>query len=358
MVALHSSDPATVFLAVQARMSGFLPADLEHALYEDRSLVRILGMRRTMWVVPRNLASILDSSSTAALVAPQLRRTAWMFESGGITDNGAAWYERTATKVLSALDTHGEATARELSNRIPELSQKVTLHKKDGTVMGEVGTSTRVLFMLATEGKVIRGRPLGSWVSSQYRWANMDNWLGGPLGQIDPNEAKATLVRSWLYTFGPATLVDIKWWTGWTVKHVRTALQTVEAVEVTLESGPGYVLGDDIEAVVDSNPWIALLPSLDATTMGWKERDWYLGDYATRLFDRNGNAGQTVWVDGRVVGGWAQRKSGEVVFELFEDVGAHAADGVEVKAAELQRWLGETQVTPRFRSPHDKALTT
>ncbi|MFV1963178.1 MAG: winged helix DNA-binding domain-containing protein, partial [Acidimicrobiia bacterium] len=282
MVALHSSDPATVFLSVQARVPGFTSTDLEQVLYENRSLVRMLGMRRTMWVVPRDFASVLDSSSAAALVAPQLKRTAWMVESGGITSNGAAWYEKTATKVLKALDARGEATARELTKDVPELAQKVTFYKKDGGVMGEVGASTRVLFMLATEGRIIRARPLGTWISSQYRWSRMENWLGAPLEQLDPDEAQATLVRSWLRTFGPATVVDIKWWTGWTVKQVRTALQAVEAVEVTLGNGPGYLLGDDVEAVTHPGPWVALLPSLDPTTMGWKERDWYLGDEAAR----------------------------------------------------------------------------
>jgi len=110
--------------------------------------------------------------------------------------------------------------------------------------------------------------------------------------------------------------------------------------------------------VTHPGPWVALLPSLDPTTMGWKERDWYLGDETARLFDRNGNAGPTIWVDGRVVGGWAQRKSGEVAYELFQDVGKQASDAVQTRAAELQLWLGEIRVTPRFRSPHDKKLTT
>lgn len=133
MVALHSSDPATVFLSIQARVPGFTPTDLEQALYEDRSLVRILGMRRTMWVVARDLAPVL-------------------------------------------------------------------------------------------------------------------------------------------------------------------------AVEVTLANGPGYLLGEDIEHVAPPGPWVALLPSLDPTTMGWKERGWYLGDHYPVLFDRNGNAGPTV--GGRARRGW------------------------------------------------------
>jgi hypothetical protein len=64
--------------------------------------------------------------------------------------------------------------------------------------------------------------------------------------------------------------------------------------------------------------WVALLPALDPTVMGWKERDWYLGGHAGDLFDRNGNAGPTVLHNGKVVGGWAQRPDGEVVYELQE----------------------------------------
>ena len=55
LVALHSTDPSTVFLSIWARTLDFAPADLEEALYDERTLVRMLGMRRTLWVVPREL---------------------------------------------------------------------------------------------------------------------------------------------------------------------------------------------------------------------------------------------------------------------------------------------------------------
>ena len=54
-------------------------------------------------------------------------------------------------------------------------------------------------------------------------------------------------------------------------------------------------------------PWVALLPGLDSTVMGWKERAWFLGGHQHALFDVNGNAGPTVWCNGRIVGGWAHR---------------------------------------------------
>ena len=64
MVGLHASDPATVYLAAWARVNAFQHADLEDALYERRSLVRMLGMRRTMFVVPVEVAAIMDEACT------------------------------------------------------------------------------------------------------------------------------------------------------------------------------------------------------------------------------------------------------------------------------------------------------
>jgi len=102
---------------------------------------------------------------------------------------------------------------------------------------------------------------------------------------------------------------------------------------------------------------IALLPALDATTMGWNERAWYMGKHTPRLFDRNGNAGPTVWLDGGVVGGWAQRRDGEVVYKLLEDVGAEGRHEVEAQAQSVADWLGSTRVVPRFRTPLEQELT-
>lgn len=90
--------------------------------------------------------------------------------------------------------------------------------------------------------------------------------------------------------------------------------------------------------------------------MGRKERAWYLGEHGPALFDRSGNAGPTVWCDGRVVGGWAQRNDGEVVFRLLEEVGAKATALVEAQAQRLRALLGATRVTPRFRTPLEREL--
>ncbi len=184
----------------------------------------------------------------------------------------------------------------------------------------------------------------------------MDRRVPGGLPTPQTEAARAELVRRWLAAFGPGTIADLRWWTGWTLGEVRRALAVLETVEVELERGTGLVLAGDLERVPSPEPWIALLPTLDTSVMGWTGRDWYLGDHARALFDRNGNAGPTVWSDGRVVGGWAQRGSGEIALRMLEDVGSEATAAIEAAAGRLAGWIGPVRIAPRFRTPLEREL--
>lgn len=353
---LHSSDAASVYLAARARVRGFVPADLERALYEDRTLARVLVMRRTMFVVPVWFAPVVHGACTRTLARRERSRTIAFVEEGGVARDGARWLARVERETLALLEELGEATAAELSRRLPELRKKIPVGL--GTKWeGEIGVSTRVLFLLANDGKIVRARPRGSWLSTQYRWAPLETWLGVDVHSLSEEEARPQLAERWLRSFGPGTVDDLKWWTGWTVAQTKGALASVDAVEVTLDEGPGYVLPGDEGPVRKTAPAAALLPALDPTVMGWTGRDWYLGEHRTALFDRNGNAGPTVWWDGRVVGGWAQRPEGDVVVQLLEDIGAEAAAAIEREVEALMEWLGEVRVVPRFRTPLERELS-
>lgn len=358
LVAIHSTDPVTVFLSMWARVDDFRVTDLEELLYEERSLVRHWAMRRTLWVVDRDSLALMVSASTRPIGDKERRRTAKIIEDGGLAEDGEAWLQVAIEETLAFISQRGEVLARDLSREIPRLAEKIEFTNKAGRVVGTTGMSSRTLVQLGMESRVIRARPAGTWVSGQYRWAETEDWLGKPIEDVPSREASATVVRDWLRAYGPGTENDIRWWSGWPVGQVRTGLDDAGAVEVDLgDDGVGYVLADDLDDVGEPGPWVALLPSLDTTVMGWKDRNWYLGDHADRLFDRNGNAGPTVWANGRIVGGWAQRRDGEVVYELFEDVGLEITDLIQQRRDELQAWLGDVIVTPRFRSPHDKALS-
>jgi hypothetical protein len=357
LVGIHATDPASVYLGLRARVSDLTPDTLATALYDDRTLLKVLGMRRTMFVTPVDVAAVIQAGVTIALYPAQRRRLIGMIRDAGITDDPEAWLAKVEANTIDALDALGEATAADLTKRVPGLRQQLSFGA-GRRLQGTVGVSTRLLFLLATEGRIIRGRPKGSWLSSLYRWAPIERWIDGGLEPWPPDRARAELARRWLRAFGPGTRRDLQWWTGWTVAQTKAAIADVGAIEVDLGDGQaGVALPDDVDSETpEPAPWAALLPSLDTTTMAWADRAFYLGDHAKALFDRNGNAGPTIWTDGRVVGGWAQRPDGAVVHRLFEDVGRERERRVEAEAAAVEQWLGPNRVIPRFRTPTEVEL--
>lgn len=348
VVALHGTDPATVFLSVGARISSPGPDPVERALYEDRTLVRMTGMRRTVFVVPRALAPVLHHSSALAIAAKERRQ---LLKQTGMDE---AWLAETEQLVQAALGELGAATAAQLAKAVPRLRQQFVYGA--GTAAETTTTvSSRVLYLMGMQGQIVRhGRPGGTWISGQHLWA-----LAPAHELLEVRHAQAELVRSWLAAFGPGTEADIKWWTGWTLGDVRKALAAIAAVPVRLEDGVGYLLPSDLDPAPECEPWAALLPALDPTPMGWQGREWYLpGELRPQLFDRSGNVGPTIWWNGEVVGGWGQRPGGEVVTRLLVDVGADARTAIETEVAGLTAWLDGVRVTPRFRTPLERELAS
>lgn len=355
LVVLHSTDAVTVFLSVHARTDGVTPADIERELYDERSLVRMLAMRRTLFVVPRELVPVVQAAATNGVAAVQRRRLEKFISDSGLSKRPSSWLDRACEAAMQELEARDEAFTSDLTKAVPVLATKLRL-SAGGKWEATPSVGSRVLPQLAMEGRVVRARPRGSWASGQYRWVPTASWLGGAIEALDRAAAQAELLRRWLAAFGPATETDIRWWTGWTAREARAALAAVPHVPVDLDGASGYVLADDLEPTERPEPCALLLPTLDPTTMGWKERDWYLGPHESVLFDYNGNAGPTVWWDGRVVGGWSQRRDGEIVFEVLEDVGAEAVEAVETEAERIADWLGDVRFSPSFLPPFQRGL--
>lgn len=354
VVCLHATDPSTVYLSAWARLKSPSIEAVDRALYEDRSLLRMLAMRRTMFVTPIDEAPLLHAGASLAIAKTERRRSEQLVALLKVKDP-ARWFRDACAAALVALEKKGEATAQELTRDVPALAKKVRVNvgKK---YEAEVGFSGRVLLQLGLEGKVVRGRPRGSWLSSQYRWSPLTRWLGAQLEDVSVEDARTRLVARWLERFGPGTENDVAWWTGWPLRDVRPALAKVgEPVELE-GGGAGWVARGDRQRTRRPAPWVALLPSLDPTVMGWKDRDWYLGPHQRALFDTSGNAGPTLWVDGRIAGGWAVRPDGEVVTKLLEDIGAERSREVDAEAERLTKFLNATGVTPRFPSPLSREL--
>ncbi|WP_223772985.1 winged helix DNA-binding domain-containing protein [Streptomyces sp. 135] len=351
LLALHGTDPSSVYVGAWARMRDGRVADVERALYEDRSVIRLMGMRRTVFVTSLDVAPVLQAACSRAVAARERRLLLGMLTESGVAADAAgiaAWLAEAEEAALRALKERGEATAAELASDDPRLSTELVM-ARGKSYEDRQKLASRLLLLLAAEGHVVRGRPRGTWTSHQYRWAPLTDWFPGGLADWETQEAQFELARRWLRTFGPATANDLRWWTGWTKTQTKRALTELCPVEVDLDGVTGLLLPDDMEQTPPPEPWAALLPALDSTPMGWQNRGWFLGDHGPRLFDRNGNIGPSLWWNGRIVGGWAQDSRGEIVCRFLEDVGSDAQSAVRVEAERLAARLGGVRLTARTR---------
>ena len=342
---LHATEPATVHLAVHARSD--VPRDaVDHALEQERSLVRQLAMRRTMFVFPRDLLPATWGSAAARVAATERAKLAKDLVAAGLADDGHARLALAEAEILAALDAApGGLTTTELRAVAPAMDVRALLPS------AQVNPG-RFLTVLGAEGRVVRGTNTSHWRVFRPRWTSMAAWLGSDPAPLPPAEGYAELVRRWLERFGPGTEADLVWWLGATKGAVRAALADLGAEPVELETGAAaYVLEGDVDPEPPVEPWAALLPVLDPTVMGWKERDFYLGGHGPMLFDRNGNAGTTAWWGGRVVGCWVQDDDGTVEVRLLEDVPAEGRAALVVEVERLQGWLAGERVGTVYPSP-------
>jgi hypothetical protein len=343
-----------VYLSAWARTDAVDKAAIEHALYEERSLVRMLGMRRTVFVVPTALMPVIQSACTDQIAGRLRRQLTQVVAAAGIAADAATWLKEVGEATVRVLAARGSATGAELAKDEPRLRTQI-IAAADNPYGGAVNLTSRLLTLLSAEGLIVRGRPRGGWTSTQFTWSAAPERT-----DLSAAAARAELARRWLSAFGPAFVSDLQWWTGLTAGQVKQALAQLDVTEVDLHGAPGVMLAADepgLDEAPDVEPWAALLPALDPTAMGWRERAWYVGEHTAALFDRSGNIGPTVWWDGRIVGGWAQREDGEIAVRLLEDTGTDAVAAIAAEAQRLGEWIGPgVRITPRFRTPLEREL--
>ncbi len=352
LAVLHSTDPSTPYLSLQARTPAS-QSDIDAAFYDQRSLLRLTTLRRTVFAMPLDVVPLALHSDGGRLVRT-LRKNLldWIEASPDTSIPAGRFLDETSEATVELLRAGGAATGRALAEALPALQVRFN-PAPSAAYSKPMRITSRVLELLAAEGRIVRGRPTGrDFTSAAWAWEVIEHWIGSDgMTDVDADEALTELIARHLATFAPATTTDLAWWTGLPKGQIRAALERCGVRTVSLDNAgePGLVLlNDDLDAPA-ANGSAALLPGLDSTTMGWKQRNWYVDDTVDAgIFDRNGNAGPTVWFEGRVVGVWTQRSDGEVVSRLLDDIGLDGRASVDAEAERLQTWLGDVRVKWRY----------
>ena len=273
MTVLHATEAPSVYLSLWARVDGLArrrrrPGALRrpHAGQAARDAPH--AVRLPARPAARRVGERLGAGGHARC-APGFAKEV---EAAGLAADGAAWLASAEAAALDRLADGGELSAPQLREQVPELDGRLDI--------GEGAYAANVPSRRACSPSSASRR--GSCAAATAA-------TGGPPGRSGPRwrpgsgevpepGRRARATPSWsgagCATFGPGTEADLVWWLGSTKTAVRAALADLAAVEVALEDGgtgvpPGRRPRAGRAAV---EPWAALLPVLDPTVMGWKER--------------------------------------------------------------------------------------
>jgi hypothetical protein len=375
IVALHATAATGPYLSLWVRGSDFQRQGLEDALYERRELARVHCMRMTVHMVPSDEVPFFLHAYVERHVQAGFRGWERLLVQAGLCQEGEAeaFLKQLHRRVLDVLTEKGPSTARQISQAVPELKAKIR-HDVGRPYEGAFGIGSRLMLTMSVLGLLVRARPRGTWRSNLYEYAALSDWLPDvDRESVTPQEARTWLVRRYLAAFGPTTIDDIQWWTGFSKGETEEALGALKpaAVEVAIEGlGDEYLmLAEDTQRLRDfpppDLPYVFLLPGLDPYIMGYRDRHRFLAPkHRAKVFDRAGNAVPTVWVNGRVVGAWGQRRAcgeprrtnGNVIYGLFESVDEEERALLEDEAQRLEGFLDGEFLPPRTHIPFTRAL--
>ena len=270
-------------------------------------------MRRTMFVVPDDLAPVVQAACTDAIAARERTRLVKRLQDAGVAADAGAWLaEVERGDAGRAARPRRGGGGRAVGRRAAPADVGA-----DGRRQALRGPAERLdvgagaaLDATAASCAAARG-DRGSRASTAGRRSSAGCRTACPSGT--PRRRRPSWrVATWRPSGRPRSPTCGGGRAGPPGRR-RPPSSRLDTAEVDLGGGAtGVVLADDLEPVAAPEPWVALLPALDPTPMGWSGRAWFLGDHGALLFDRSGNVGPTVWADGRIVGGWAQRDDGEI----------------------------------------------
>jgi len=328
---LHATGPTTPYVSLFARARNFTRDKLDEELYGKRTLGNIRCVRTTVHILPRETIPIAFAA-TKGIVEPNSED---FCRHLGITKEQ---YEDASREILRILKGTGLSTLQ--------------IKKQLGAKLN----ASPIVNLMCDQGLLMRGQSGRGWKSNTHTYYLFSDYFPEMnLNAVDQAQARELTVGQYLAGYGPATVRDISWWSGFTMTEVRRMLQSLahETTEVAIpELKETYLMLAADEAAMRSlefsdKPVVNLLPASDPYLMGYKERERYLDHrYYELVFDRSGNGTSTILVDGRVVGVWdfSEDPKPTVKVFLFHELEKSILRIVQSRARAMGKFIGDKTV--------------
>lgn len=324
---VQAQEPRAAKLAFRARARGLTAADVDRARTEERSLLRIWVMRKTIHLI---------ASEDAGWMVPLFAPTTVRWSRGRLAQLGLdrRAQDRAMKIVRDAVDAEGALTRRELGVRLQaaglELASEYKVH----------------IWLLAT---LDEGFSLGPDRGASACLVRTSDWLG-TLKERPREDSLAELARRYLRGYGPADERDLARWAGLPLRDTRLAFERI-APELR-PVGELFTIGKAPRAA--RSPVVRMLGAFDNYNLGYVDRGFALDPaYEKRVNPGGGIVRPSIVVDGRFVATWSSKRSNDrlaVTIEPFERLEPAVTEAIETEVADVGRFEA-VSATPRWDRP-------
>ncbi len=320
---LHATSVTTPYLSLLARTNSFAKENLREELYLKKSLAKVTFVRKTMFILPKNLLPVAFTAvqRNAKILTDQHLKYLKLTQME---------YKSAAKRILNILKNRG-LTLKELKTEIDTIP-----------------TLMYIVRMMCFQGLLIKGAPKSGWKSSLHTYYPFGEYYPDlDMTTLDEKEAQLFVIKEYITNFGPVTESDITWWTGFPKSRVRELLKEIQDKLSTLNisglEGQFFVLSSQantIKALQTQNlKTLNILPCLDPYLMGYKNRDRYVDqNIYSHVYDLSGNATTTILHEGKVIGIW-DFDAPLFKYFLFYNLGSEIMDNLKAEAEKIGRFI-------------------
>jgi hypothetical protein len=297
----HAQVLSAAELSIGRRIAGATRADVQRALWEERTLVKTFGPRGTIHLLP---AADLPIWTGALPAVPP---------SAPTHPEGVRFTPGQADEVIAAIGgalADAELTVDELTEAIADRLGPWAVERTMEAFGGRWPRWRQLTSTAAHRGMLC----FGPGRDRKVTYTNPHRWLPG-FRPADADAALRTLVTRYLYAYGPATPQHFAKWLSIPARYAAGLFGKLagELERVELDGEPGWTAAGDTRTPPRPHRGIRLLPYFDAYVVAGQPREWvYPGAAAARALTPSGQAGNypVLLVDGVAGGVWHQRRSG------------------------------------------------
>jgi len=355
---LRGAPSVTAYLSLWARMADVRRETVDDALYQDRSLVRMLCVHGRLYIVPRDSYCAYHQAAGSLFgdglggLETMLHQVERQPEQKGAPGPGDL-----SQRVLEVLSARGPLSTRQLYALLPELNTKLYVDPELSD-LGYVKLGKRLIASMCAEGMLVRAEPDGPWYSNVFRFVASHAWLGARAGDTcTPGDALRRLIEDYVTAFGPVSIGDIMHWLGAYPRRLIAATlmeMDQQLVQVRISgSERSYVLmQSQLPELLSAKPPddipVRLLPEGDTLLSAYADRTRFVAaGLAERVYDWVGEPIGSVWIGARIGGVWWLRvRAAQIIVRLFHigDPAMLAMVGEEARQLGLMLGLGSVDI--------------